>query len=270
MSENAFDKMKNDKTLDRDISKATTFEDLRAILENATVRSGIAERDPQTGRFVRRDPLTPAQNQPAESSEDEGKFKKTIAIAGKDYEVTGSSELDLEQNIGRLLEIAENARHQAAAAGNGETRVVNLDGISDPIKQAVRDILQVSGFDVQRAAAEQYESDWAGAVQSFLESDAGAGWPGGQRNLEIAGQWLQAHGKTNAVDKQAALAEMFADLRVKGMLFEGDLSDEAVIALTDKASPQEILEAWKSQQPDAESANKDFLNNFNGGRFFDK
>jgi hypothetical protein len=269
MSENAFDKMKSDKVLEKDIQKATTFEDLRALLENATVRSGIAERNPDTGRFERRDPLTPAQNQPTESSEDEGTFKKPITIAGKDYEVTGSSELDLEQNIGTLLEIAANARQKAAEAASVSARPIRQD-VPVEISDAVASSLAAHGFDVDRAAATQLEQDWASSVTEFLNSPAGADWPGGQRNLEVMGMKLASMGLTNAEDKVAALAAAYAEMKRSGTVFNGDVSAEQLNAMTATMTPQEIIESWKQAQPDADTANSEFIDLHQGGRFFGK
>ena len=42
--------LQSDRRLDADITKAGTFEDLRALLENATVRTQPAERDHDTLR----------------------------------------------------------------------------------------------------------------------------------------------------------------------------------------------------------------------------
>jgi len=257
MSENAFDKIRGDKALEKDLNSATSYADIKSLLENAAARSGIAERDPVSGRFVRSE--NPPANQP-EAEAEEQEVTKSVTVAGREFTFTGTP-LEVEKAIENVYAVAVTAHSQAVAA---EPRPrTDLDTIADPIKNAVYDIMRQTGFDPQVAGQQQFEQSWADATSSFLNSEAGAGWPGGTRNLELAGQWIQAHGQMDAQDKSAVLAEMFNDLRTKRLLFESDQDAEA---LTTTMTPQEIVESWKNSQPDAEAANQNFLDTFQNGR----
>ena len=86
MSENALNRMTADAALTRDLNQPDlTFDEMKRLLHNAVERSpdlGLA-RDPETGQFVRRDPLTPAaQDAAAKDAADAAprEFKKTERI----------------------------------------------------------------------------------------------------------------------------------------------------------------------------------------------
>lgn len=103
MSKSEF--LQSDRRLDADITKAGTFEDLRALLENAVERSPLGvTRDPQTGQYIRRDPLAAAA-QTVEPEETE-MVTKAVTIGGKEFSFTGDA-LDVERQIGAALQVAE-------------------------------------------------------------------------------------------------------------------------------------------------------------------
>jgi hypothetical protein len=285
--------MKGDKNLEKDINRATTFEDIRALLENAASRSGIADRDPQTGQFVRRDPLTPAaQTVP----EEEKQINKTEVIGGKEITFAGTA-LEVEQQIGNAYKVAEALRPEvetpapvvprsARAKTPAESEQEVLDRTEAHLAlirgeitieqymdrtHAIDTYLAEKGFDVEAAGAQQFEQSWATATQEFLNNTPeGQSWKGGQKNLEIIGNLIQSHGLVDAQDKVAALRAMAAEMRAKGLEFDGDYTPQQVNEMTDKATPVEILEAWKAAQPDSETANAEFVRLHSGGRFFNK
>jgi hypothetical protein len=75
----------------------------------------------------------------------------------------------------------------------------------------------------------------------------------------------------NSPDKAAACAAAYAALKSKGMLFNGDVSQEQLEAMTKDMTPQEIIEHWRQAQPevasgDATQANEAFIQTFQNGR----
>jgi hypothetical protein len=281
--------MKSDKKLEADINKAQTYEDLRALLENATSRSGIADRDPQTGQFVRRDPLTPA-TQTASPNEEEQEITKTEVIGGKEFIFTGTA-LEVEKAIGDAFKVAnavKTAEPVTPRSVRTKTQAEIERDISDRAEldlqfrrgelttqellertNLVGDYLESKGFDVEQAASRQFEQSWAEATETFLHT-SGSDWPGGIKNREILGMEINALGLVDAADKVAALTQGYASMKAKGIIFQGDVSPEQVIESTANATPQEILEAWKEKQGDPEVANQAFIQSFQGGRFFDR
>ena len=98
--------MKSNKALDADINKVATFQELQSLLHNAVERSpelGLT-RDVETGQFVRRNPLTPAEQDAAAAGEKVAanaprEFKKTETIGGQKFDFVASSAEALELQI---------------------------------------------------------------------------------------------------------------------------------------------------------------------------
>jgi hypothetical protein len=297
MSENALNRMTADAALTRDLNQPDlTFDEMKRLLHNAVERSPEVgfTRDPETGQFVRRDPLTPAaQDAAAKDAADAAprEFKKTERIGNQDFEFTASSAEALELQISSAKTVAaalasdesvtpRSAR--AAAARNAEQDVLDKVDADMALRRgeitaaeylqrthAIEDALAEQGVDLNAIGRQQFEQSWAEATATFLQSDAGSRWPGGTKNRALLGDKLAAMGLTDAADKVAALASAYEALKKAGTLFDGDFSQAQVEAMTDKATPQEILQAWKeSVQPDvhgdATPANDAFIKNFNG------
>ncbi|MBZ5662387.1 MAG: hypothetical protein LAO08_18450 [Acidobacteriia bacterium] len=284
--------MKADKSLTRDLEKCQTSDEIRAVLENALTRSNIGERDPQTGQFVRRDPLTPAQQ--AAESDAPKQVTKTAVIGGRNMDFTGT-EADVDAQIASDHKVAEaltpdepitprsvrpayaktQADRERDAYDKAQLDIAFRSGqltTQEYLERtnAIGDYLAEQGFDVEAAANAQSQAGWAQATETFLQSEAGASWPGGVKNREVLGLELISLGLTDAQDKVAALAAAYESMKKKGLLFQSDVSPEQAIAMTDNATPQEILQAWKEKQGDPEAANQNFIQSFQGGRFFDK
>ncbi len=286
--------MKSDKTLDKDINKAASFEDLRALLENAASRSGIADRDPVTGQFVRRDPVAQTV-----APEDE-QITKVETIGGTEFTFTGTA-LEVEQQIGNAYKIAEAVKlaepqpvtPRSVRAAQAKTQAEIERDICDRTEldlqfrrgqlttaeylnrtNAIGEFLESKGFDVEAAANNQTELAWQQAVETFLhDTPEGQSWKGGQKNLAIIGNLAISHGLVDAADKVAALRTLAAEMREKGLEFDGDYTAEQVNEMTDSATPQEIVQAWKEAQQggDPEAANQEFIRlHSNGGQLFDR
>jgi hypothetical protein len=281
--------MKADKALEADIMKCTTPEEIQQLLANAVERSGIADRDAVTGRFIPRtaapDAAAVAAKAAADAAAEPKEFKQTVKIAGQDFDFTANSAEALQLQIDSARTVAVQLSQDASTrsvARNAEREAmdrVDADmalrrGEISPAKylertHAIEDYLAAQGVDVAQISSEQFEQSWAQAGETFRSSAAGNDWPGGKKNQELIGLEITALGLADAPDKVAALAQAYERLKSRGMLFDGDHDAKEMNALTDKMSPQEILEAWKSTQNvtngDATNANEEFIRIHNGG-----
>ncbi len=286
-------RMEADKVLTRDLNKAQTFEDLMDLLHSSLERSGIADRDPVTGQFVRRDSPTRAEQATAASKkEEEREFTKTEVIGGQEFTFVASSELELEQKIHDAYIVAEGLKAaepipqvtprsmRAKTQAEIEREIGTRSELDMQFRRgelttaeyldrtnAIGEYLAEKGFDVEAAAGKQFEQSWAQATQEFLNNTTeGQTWKGGQKNMELIGNLIQSHGLLDAADKVAALQACAAEMRQKGLEFDGDMSPEQAIEMTNSATPQEILEAWKEGQGGhPETANRAFIELHRGG-----
>ena len=278
--------MKSDKALDQDINAATSYDQIRQLLENAVERSNLGvTRDPQTGQFLRREPVTPV----AQIAEDPKKFTRAETIGGQEMKFEADSQVGLERQIQQAWKVAAETRPAVQPAAprrltqteidqrnfdNAEAEMMLKRGEITTAEflertNAINDYLASQGFDLQAAASAQNQQSWAAATEIFLRDTAeGHSWKGGQKNLELAANLLQSHGLTDAQEKVAALQTIAREMREKGLEFDSDVSQEQMIEATKNASPQELLEAFKTAHPDAESANEAFIRTYNGGRLY--
>src|SRR6266436_7843502 len=114
MARDAMNQMKFDKSLEKDIEKASTYDDLMGLLHNAIERSpelGIT-RDVVTGQFVKREPAdqdsaTKAAAAKAAADAAPREFKKTEKINGRDFSFVASSAEALELQISSARAVAD-------------------------------------------------------------------------------------------------------------------------------------------------------------------
>src|SRR6266852_9074565 len=203
-------RFKADKNLEGDLNQATSYEDVRSLLENASVRSGIGHRDPSTGRFVAVE--NDSQRAAAPAVPDEEKLvMKDVTISGQQFTFEGTA-LEVEQAIRQAYEVAEALKSQADPA----LPVIPRER-QPQFDHPVESYLQSKGFDVDRAANQQSEADWAAATQEFLQ-EAGSDWPGGNKNMELIGMKIIELGLENTPDKVAALAQAYESMREQGLI----------------------------------------------------
>jgi hypothetical protein len=273
--------MKGDKNLEKDINKAVSFEDIRSLLENSVERSDLGvTRDTQTGKFIARDPLIPVAAQTVAAADEQ--VTRTETIGGQGFTFTGTA-LDVEKAIGDAYKIAEAVRPVEPPVTPRSVRAKTQAEIERDIcdrteldlqfrrgqlttaeyldrTNAIGEFLESKGFDVEAAALAQEAQSWQQAVDTFLQTTPeGQTWKGGQKNHEIIGNLILSRGLGNSADKVAALRTLAAEMREKGLEFDGDVTPEQMIEATDKATPQEILEAWKEKQGTPEDANSEFV-----------
>jgi hypothetical protein len=284
-------KLVADKNLEKDLLAAQTPDEIRDLLHQSIARSpqlGI-ERDEQTGRVVsRRDPLTPA----AQTVEEEAReFSKTVKIGGRDFTFTDSSEDGLTNQIASAQLVAEKLQDERSSVTPRSARKAQDDAALEAVRQAelslafkrgelstadylresgaLAQALRESGVDVEKIAGDQFQQSWTEATDIFLrETPEGQSWKGGQKNLSIIGNLIEAAGLTEASDKVAALRTMAAKMRAEGLEFEGDVSEEQLARELEGMTPQEILEQWKEAHAgqDPTQANASFIETFRGGR----
>jgi len=276
MTQDATNHMQADKALIRDLEKAATPEEIRSLLHSAVERSGIANRDPETGQFVRRNPLTPAAQVIA--TNEPKQIERIEKINGQDIHFVGT-ELEVEKQIANAYKVAEAlkpAPEPRVPIVRQKTQAEIEREISDRAEldlqfrrgqlttqeylqrtNAIGEFLAARGFDVDAAAQAQANAEWAQATEEFLATTPE--WRGGSRNMQQIGTIVLARGWDNAENKVAALRAAFKEMQDRGMEFDGDVSEEQLIEMTDKATPQEILDAWKETHPDPEKANKAFI-----------
>src|SRR6266849_5973717 len=101
-----------DRALEGDLTKANSYEDIRGLLENASVRSGIGHRDPQTGRFVAVETDSQRAAAPA-VPEAEKHIMKDVTISGQQFTFEGTA-LEVEQAIRQAYQVAEALRPAAS------------------------------------------------------------------------------------------------------------------------------------------------------------
>jgi len=296
MSENAI-RMAADRNLQADIEKAQTPDEIRELLHRAIERSpelGIT-RDPVSGQFVRRDPLTPAQQDAAAEAARVAAAKpqilsQTVRIGGQDFTFMGNSAEALELQISSAKTVAQELQEDPEApARDAEQRVIDQVEADMMLRRgeintaeylqrthAIEDYLASQGVDTQKLAGEQLQQSWAEASHAFMtETEEGNTWRGGNKNLQLASTLLQSHGwDENGIngDRVAALQTVAKEMRSQGLEFDGDVSQAEVEKLTADATPAEILAAWKEAQlagntsGDNTAANEAFVNTFINGR----
>jgi hypothetical protein len=286
-------RMKSDKALDSDINKTATFAELQEILHRAVERSpelGMT-RDPISGQFVAREKEAPTAAAKIAADAAPRTFEmKGVVISGKSFDFSAPSELELARQIASANEVAaalvsdaavtpRSAR--AAAARNAEQDALDKVDADMALRRgeistveylerthAIEDALMARGVDIDSGPASQNKQAWSEASEIFRDT-VGADWPGGERNRAILGDKLVALGLLDATDTVSALAQAYEALKAAGTLFDGDYSQKQVEAMTDKATPQEIIQAWKSSvqkdvHGDATEANSAFIKNFGG------
>jgi hypothetical protein len=296
MAQDAMNQMKFDKSLEKDIEKAGTYDDLMGLLHNAIERSpelGIT-RDPVTGKFVARDKEAPPAAARAAADAAPRVFeKKGVVIGGQKFDFSASSELELARQIAAANEVAaalasdesvtpRSARHAASrtseeiAVARSEAEIALRQGTISTAEFLERtgafdEYLSARGVDVAKISQDQLNEAWQAAAETFRNSAEGADWPGGIRNRQILSDKLAAMGLADE-PSAASLSKAYAALKAAGTLFyaDHDATEMEKLAKDSNASPQEILQAWKESVQkdvhggDATEANSAFIKNFGG------
>jgi hypothetical protein len=269
------------------IRDAKSPAELAEILSHLVQKSGIADRDDVTGQYIVRQPQTAAATTTATTTAPAEKkdpviVTKTEVIGGKTFTFTGTDAADVANQITNAYRVAEAVATSTTQARSEQQAILDKAEAELALRRgeitaaeflertnAIETYLLERGFDLNAASAKQYEQSWAEATEAFLQSEAGADWPGGARNLNAIGLQIQALGLTEAKDKVAALTQAYAEMKSKGMVFDGDYTPEQVLESMDhgvdatghkrEATPQEILEAWKQTHADPAAANAAFI-----------
>ena len=247
-------------------------------------QAGTPQRDPKTGQFV--------------SAEQPRVFTKVVTVAGRDMEFTGDSAEEVETLINVARQTAE--AFQSGNDSTEHTQRQRSDGASQAELEirfrngtlSAKDYLEQSGaidsyliergvfVDKLKETIEQNEENhfvqsWESATTDFLNSSAGADWPGGERNRDLIALTIGQLGLTDASDKVSALSQAYETLKERNMLFapEGQLSADAELAdMRQKlanASQEEIISAMEAYKQnfrqhglDESAINDQFVRNF--------
>lgn len=286
------------KELEKTIRNSTDYETMRQELRNAAEAQGVTlassfhenfapvntarfsrdtdpyrdqpSRDPETGRFVSQEPPAAART-----------FSKTEVIAGREMTFEASSQEELDNLILQSYQIAEALKPaQAQTPVNSPKQLSEFDRAELDLKFrrgeiSTQDFLEQSGeidtylekkgvsvttlretiHGAQQATVTQ---SWADATQRFLNSEAGADWIGGPKNLEMIGLLIQKLGLVDAEDKFVALTTAYNEMKRTGMVFDtperqAAEAAEKQAAINSKvaeelqnASPVEIIDAYRT------------------------
>jgi hypothetical protein len=179
------------------------------------------------------------------------KFTRTEVIGGKEFTFDGESESEVNSMVLNAYRVAQAVTEPAAvvvdptvaaaaaekAAADAVVAKSELElkfkrgevTASEYIEQsgAMKEYLEKNGvpLDELKAAVDKnrtqtYEVSWQDATKTFLTSDAGKSWPGGDKNLKLIGLKLASMDLTDAPDKVAALAAAYESLKADGILFD--------------------------------------------------
>ena len=234
--------------LNKAVKEAISPEEIRAAV--------LAEAERQAAEKQTTDETVAAETakkqQEAVEAAANQSFSRTVTIGGREFEFVDRSELDLERQITNALLVANALAPQAAAKTEPVAPVVQ--GPTEEEKAASRadlelkfkrgeidtatyleqsgavdDFLAKKGIPVEalrktveQAQSTQFEQSWAEATSSFLNSAAGADWPGGDRNKTIIGMKIAELGLTDSKDKVAALAQAYSAMKSQGLVFAAD------------------------------------------------
>jgi hypothetical protein len=141
---------------------------------------------------------------------------------------------------------------------------------------AVKDYLEKQGVPIEELREtveekrnQQFTQSWTDATTTFLASNSE--WPGGEKNKTILGLKIQELGLIDAEDKVSAISQAFNAMKKDGLIFANDepTTDKArtrgpdgrfasaAPSYLDRATPQEILEAYKNGR-DPQAVNAEF------------
>jgi hypothetical protein len=281
MSENAF-QMTADEALTKRINAANSPEELRAILEDAMARGHIANRDPETGRFIPVAPTEPQQQTTGAAVTEKQPVvtTKTVTIGGQEMEFSGT-ELEVANQIAAAHQAADavkqqftnrkSAEHIALEKAEWERKLrIGQATAAEYLENtgAIDEYLKRRGLDIQQIANERYTQSWADASAAFLKDPAND-WPGGPENMRLIGMKIQSLGLEETDDKVAALKQAYSALKEEGLLFSNAPSQREMEEMTAEMTPQQIMSEWKNAsgiEGDAEAANAAFIEAFKDGR----
>lgn len=241
--------------LQKAVAAATSPEAIRAAILAEAEKQAAAKADVEAQK-------TAAEKAAADKLAEEQRvaaaaqtFKRSVVIAGREFEFEASSELELSQMIVNAYQLADQIRPETTAA---QTTAQTVDpavaakaaadkAAADAAARAdlelkfrraeisVKEYLEKSGAlddylaaqgvsiaslkqTVEATQSTAYEKSWADATTEFLK-DPTNDWPGGDQNREILGMKLAAMNLTEAEDKVGALRAAYAEMKRAGLVF---------------------------------------------------
>ncbi len=203
---------------------------LRSLATAEEIKSylaSVAAGEQGSAALVRRDIFSPDVLIPVEPSTSPRTFSRKIAVDGIEKVITADTELALEKSVGAFYReqfaaapaAAEQPRDEdgrfvsAAEHEAAQLELVRQSDLELRFKRgeidtstylaesgAIERHLESQGISVEdlrsavsEKSAVRFERSWSDATTEFLNSPAGADWPGGQENLQKAGELIQAN-----------------------------------------------------------------------------
>jgi hypothetical protein len=147
-------------------------------------------------------------------------------------EIARQSELELKFRRGEIS-VKEYIEQSGAVTEFLESQGVPLD-----------ELREVAGL----RQAHAFEQDWVAATETFL-AGPGGDWPGGNANKTNLQNALVALGLMDADDKVGALVQAYEYMKQNNALipYEQANVSAAIQKELATASPQELIDAWKTQ-----------------------
>ena len=266
-----------DKTLEQKINEASSQEEVSALLREAAVNQQLCIRDaydptvllptelanaaPKRFAAVR---VVNGQKFMLESDSEAGLLAEETALYRRIFEqpaVATEPASQLRDEQGRYTSATPSVTADEKAALSLQFQLGQIDAATFIEKSgAINEYLEKQGIPleelhsaVQERQENRFEQSWASATEEFLKSPAGSTWPGGQENLERAGQLLADNDLANAEDKVAALADVYKFMQENNLIVENS-ETTAAQRLNEARTPEEIQRALDAYRPNSGSS----------------
>jgi len=276
------EQIKADGAFQNDMSKITSVDDIVRAAQSLRERAQGVVYNPSSGQY---ESTAPA------ASTTEREFTRVETIGGREFTFTAPDQTTLQHHIETAKAVAAEFENAQARDENG--RFVERGGLVDDggaeiarqselelkfrrgeisvkeyIEQsgAVTEFLESQGVPLDELRevaglrqAHAFEQDWVAATETFL-AGPGGDWPGGNANKTNLQNALVALGLMDADDKVGALVQAYEYMKQNNALlpYEQANVSAAIQKELATASPQELIDAWKTQYAsggDARAAN---------------
>jgi hypothetical protein len=286
------ERLKSNAEYEKAMSDASPSEMAELNAKLLASQTGV-RHDPVSGRFVAvvvPPELEEAARAAAAAANEPTEFTKTTMIAGREVEVSAANEEQWGESVALARQVAEvltgrpeptdEETHAAEVVRQTELQLKMQRGeitVQQYLAEsgAIKSYLESQGvsLDAVRAHAESaqassFEAQWARAAREYLDGPGSEGkgaWKGGQQNLAQVQLALEHLGLAESPSVES-IEKAVAYMRQNNLEFDPVMDIDAK-KLTENMTPQEILMAWREQQPgaqigDASKANAAFISAF--------
>jgi len=260
--------------LKKSIDNAVNSSDIRETVIAEAIKQGFTPEAvaQATADKVAADTAAAAAARVAAVTSEPKIYTRTVEISGRSFTFDAESELELERTVNNAYTVAtafQNAQqvpeteHVPDAAQLAAERAAADKLVSDRAelelqfkrgdinaKQyleqsgAIKDYLEEQGVPlselksaIQENRGRGFEQSWSDATQEFLNSAAGADWPGGERNKEILGMTIAGLGLVDADNKLAAITQAYESMKASKTVFPYEAEGTAAPVVAAVAAP---------------------------------